>query len=284
MRSIQVTALALLCLGLAACASSPTRWIPPVTPEPTEVTLPGKFVWIDLVTQDVDAAKRFYGDLFGWTFRDGERYSQVIHQGRAIAGVVPALDPEQGSEWVGNLSVVNVDEAARAFGAAGGLVEIGPVDAPDRGRMALVSDREGALLLLVRSSQGDPPDEEATLGSWLWRELWTHDVSAAVDFYSAPAIGDYQTRTVDLEGLPYRVLLDGDVPRAGVVEAPPEVNPLWLPYLRVDEIDPVAKKAKSLGARIVMQHEQSAILVDPTGAPFAIQVWDGPRAEQGAAK
>ena len=282
MRSTHTTALALLCLGLGACASSPTRWIPPVTPEPTELALPGKFVWIDLVTQDVDAAKHFYGDLFSWTFRDSERYSQVIHQGRAIAGVVPAADPEQGSEWVGNLSVGDVDEAALAFGAAGGLIEIAPVDAPDRGRMALVSDREGALLLLVRSSQGDPPDEEATLGSWLWRELWTHDVSAAVDFYSA--IGGYHAREVDLNGLPYRVLLDGDLPRAGIVEAPPDVNPLWLPYVRVDEIERVASKAESLGARIVMQHEQSAILVDPTGAPFAIQVWQGPRAEQGATK
>ncbi len=282
MRVIQLTSLALLCMGLSACASGPSRWIPPVTPEPTGVALPGKFVWIDLVTQDVDAAKRFYGDLFSWTFRDSERYSQVIHEGRAIAGVVPAPDAEQGSEWVGNLSVADVDEAARAFGAAGGLVEIAPVDAPDRGRMALVSDREGALLLLVRSSLGDPPDEDPALGSWLWRELWTHDVSAAVDFYSA--IAGYETREVDLDGLPYRVLLDGDLPRAGIVEAPPEVNPLWLPYVRVDQIESVASKAESLGARIVMQHEQSAILVDPTGAPFAIQVWKGPRREQGATK
>lgn len=282
MRHIQLAALSLLCLGLAACASTPVRRLPPVTPEPTGIELPGKFIWIDLITQDVDAAKRFYGDLFDWTFRDGDRYTEVLHEGRAIAGVVPAPDADQGSEWVGNLSVANVDDAARAFGAAGGLIEIGPVDAPDRGRMALVSDREGALLLLVRSSQGDPIDEEPGLGSWLWRELWTHDVSAAVAFYSA--IGGYQSREVDLDGAPYRVLLDGDLPRAGIVEAPPHVSPLWLPYVRVDQIERVAGKAESLGARIVMQHERSAILVDPTGAPFAIQVWKGRQREQETTK
>ena len=92
------------------------------------------------------------------------------------------------------------------------------------------------------------------------------------------------SREVDLDGAPYRVLLDGDLPRAGIVEAPPDVNPLWLPYLRVDQIEGVASKAESLGARIVMQHEQSAILIDPTGAPFAIQVWNGPRREQGTTK
>ena len=32
--------------------------------------------------------------------------------------------------------------------------------------------------------------------------------------------------------------------------------------------------AADLGARIVLQDEGSAILVDPTGAPFGIQVWD----------
>jgi predicted enzyme related to lactoylglutathione lyase len=265
-----------LCLGLAAaCASTPPRHLPPVTEEPTDIVRPGKFVWIDLVTQDVPAAKSFYGDLFGWTFREGDRYTEILHAGRAIAGIVPADDAEQGSEWVGNLSVRDVDAAARFVVENGGLVERGPVDAPERGRLALVSDQEGALLLLVRSASGDPPDQDPAIGNWLWRELWTHDVAAAIAFYSA--LADYDNEEVELAGLPYHVLRDEVRPRAGVVEAPPEVNPLWLPYVRVDDTRRVSDAAAALGARVVMQHEQSAILVDPTGAPFAIQVWDGRR-------
>ena len=30
--------------------------------------LPGKLVWFDLLTDDDAAARRFYGELFGWTF------------------------------------------------------------------------------------------------------------------------------------------------------------------------------------------------------------------------
>ena len=31
---------------------------------------PGTFSWAELVTSDADAAKAFYTELFGWTYRD----------------------------------------------------------------------------------------------------------------------------------------------------------------------------------------------------------------------
>jgi len=50
--------LGALCLmfGLA-CATSQVSWLPPVTQEPTQLVLPGKFVWADLVTDHVAEAK-----------------------------------------------------------------------------------------------------------------------------------------------------------------------------------------------------------------------------------
>jgi Bleomycin resistance protein-like N-terminal len=33
----------------------------------------GRFVWHDLMTKDVSAAKRFYGELLGWRFNDTKR-------------------------------------------------------------------------------------------------------------------------------------------------------------------------------------------------------------------
>jgi predicted enzyme related to lactoylglutathione lyase len=263
-------------IGLAigsACASTSLPRIPPVTEEPTQLVKPGKFVWVDLVTQDVANAKSFYGALFGWTFLGGDRYTQVLHDGTAIAGIVRAADPERGSEWVGNLSVADVDRAAALVSERGGVVEREPVNAPERGRLALVSDPEGALLLLLRASGGDPPDAEPTVGSWLWRELWTHDVDSAAAFYAA--LAGYEPETVEFRGHPYHVLKGSGVPRAGVVSAPPEVNPLWLPYVRVEDPGDTAARAATLGARIVMQDEHGAILVDPTGAPIGIQAWAG---------
>jgi predicted enzyme related to lactoylglutathione lyase len=244
-----------------------------VTGKPTQLVKPGKFVWQDLVTQDIAEARSFYGALFGWTFQEGDRYTQVLHDGEPIGGMLAAADPERTSEWIGNLSVADVDRAAALMVDRGGVLERGPVDAPARGRLALVSDPDGALLLLLRASDGDPPDVDPRPGRWLWRELWTQNVDAAAALYTE--LAGYEVETVEHEGLPYHVLKDGSVPRAGMLEAPPEVNPLWLPYVRVKDAQGTAARAAALGARIVLQDEGSAILVDPTGAPIGIQVWDG---------
>jgi hypothetical protein len=69
------------CLGLLLVIAEPLRAAPPVLPPlndpPAAQHLPGKFVWADLVAPDVEAARRFYGKLYGWSFRtiagDGRR-------------------------------------------------------------------------------------------------------------------------------------------------------------------------------------------------------------------
>lgn len=271
-------ALAATVLLLAsACASSGPPWIPPVTEVPTGVYMPGKFVWVDLITADVERAKAFYGTLFGWTFEEKGRYHTAMHDGAPVAGIVSARDPER-SEWIGNLSVENVDRSVELARTHGGIVEREAVDAPDRGRLALVSDPGGALVLLVRSSTGDTPDHLPPVGSFLWRELWTDDFDAALGFYSA--VAGYTPDTVDLDGQPYSVLTVNEIARAGVMVAPPEVNPLWLPYVRVE--DPVATAAQAvlLGARLVASDADAAILIDPTGAPIGVQSWSRPDGEE----
>jgi predicted enzyme related to lactoylglutathione lyase len=266
-------AFASACLMLvAACATPPpVPLLPPVSPNATGLVAPGKFVWGDLVSQDVEASKTFYGTLFGWTFETNGRYTTVTNRGVPIAGIVKARDKERGTEWLGNLSVADVDRAAALYREHGGLVEMEPVDAPNRGKIALVSSKGGAALLLVRASGGDPPDADPVVGGWLWWELWTHDVDGAMD--RLVEIAGYQRETVDVDDAPYRVLRDPKARRAGIMEAPPEVYPTWLPYFRVDDIAASVEQAVALGARLVHQEERSAILVDPNRAELAIGVW-----------
>jgi len=237
----------------------------------TGLVTPGKFVWGDLISQDVEASKAFYGALFDWTFTTNGRYTTVMNRGVPIAGIVKARDESRGTEWIGNLSVSDVDRATERFGERGGLVEREPVDAPDRGRIALVSSKGGAALLLVRASGGDPADADPVVGGWLWWELWTHDVEGAMD--GLVEVAGYQRETVDLRDEPYRVLRDAKARRAGIMEAPPEVHPTWLPYFRVNDVDASVKQAVALGARLVHQAERSAILVDPNRAEFAVGFW-----------
>lgn len=265
----------ILALGVA-CATTPKRpRISPVVDPPTQLVSIGKFVWVDLVTQDVAGAKHFYGELFGWTF-DGanDGYVRVLQDGTVIAGIIDVQRPEgwaRESGWLGNLSVADVDRAAQIVTVRGGVVERGPLDAPDRGRLALVRDPAGAHVLLVRSTSGDPPDQVAPLLRFLWRELWTQDTKSGSDFYSA--IVGYQVDDLDIEGSSYRVLRTEGVARAGVVEAPEAVDPQWLPYVRVADPALIAKRAKALGARIVFENEDAVVMIDPTGAPIGIQAW-----------
>jgi predicted enzyme related to lactoylglutathione lyase len=265
-------AAAALLLGVACATTQPDLpRLPSVSPEATGEVRPGKFVWGDLVSQDVAASKAFYGALFGWTFSGKSRYTTVFNQGVPIAGIVKARDPNRGTEWIGNLSVADVDRAASTIGRYGGTVETGPVDAPDRGRIALVSYEGNAAVLLVRATGGDPPDAHPVIGGWLWWELWAHNVDRAANLLVE--IAGYQPETVERRGEPYRVLGDVNARRLGIVQAPPEVRPTWLPYFRVADTAATVDQAVALGARLIEQKDRAAILVDPNRAEFAIGTW-----------
>ena len=47
---------------LVACSRQAPMQMAPGTADRT----PGRFVWYDLVTNDIPAARAFYGELFGW--------------------------------------------------------------------------------------------------------------------------------------------------------------------------------------------------------------------------
>ena len=171
--------LGLFFIALSGCASNGVGVIPSVTQQPTEHDKTGKFVWFDLLTDDVEAAKRFYGGLFGWQFEaaDHPRYTLVKHEGKPIAGIVSAKDTspkEYGGRWLTSLSVPNVVAAVDLVRAKGGAVHEEPRRIADRGVMAIVTDPQGAQFVLLRSDSGDPIDAHPSLNEWMWIELWTH--------------------------------------------------------------------------------------------------------------
>ncbi len=260
----------------SACATPSLPILPRITETPTQLVIPGKFVWMDLVTQDPAAAQEFYSALFGWSFdshrdENGE-YLRILHEGRPIGGVIRAADPERPAEWIVSLSVEDVDGAADFARKNGGFVEGDPQDAPNRGRISLVGDTEEAIVLLLRASDGDPEDVVPALGDWLWRELFSHDIEAARSFYTG--LAGYESETLDRDGNDYVVLRSGGRARAGIRAVPNFVTPHWLSSVRVEHAKRYAKRAKELGAQIITSDADSAILVDPTGAPFAIQQWN----------
>lgn len=268
-------------LLLAVCAKPIV--LPPLPAAASGAHLTGKFIWRDLLTDDVGAAKRFYAGLFGWEFTDvaDGAYVVITHRGRPIGGIVAAETKVKVdvSQWVSWLSVPDVDAAARAVRDAGGAVLRGPMDLEGRGRLVVVTDPQGALLVLARTTDGDPADAEAGVGDWLWTELWTHDRDASLPFYGG--LVGYGVDETDLgDGEAYTVLTADGTPRAGVVENPFEQVPThWLPYVRVADPSAVVQRVTELGGRVLVEPGDerrkgtAAIVADPTGAAFTIQRW-----------
>src|SRR5690349_14712130 len=104
----------------------------------------GAFVWRELLTADVPAAKRFYGELFGWTFEDRPMgpdwfYTIVKLGDKQIAGLMDLANLPEGSppippHWASYVSVDNVDETAARAVAEGGKVLGECHDIPNVGR------------------------------------------------------------------------------------------------------------------------------------------------------
>lgn len=284
-RPSRVAALALGSAMLAGACATPSYHLPAITTSETGISRTGEFVWIDLVTDDVEAARQFYGELFDWQFREEGEILSVTSEGRRIAGIArrDADDADEagrseagatGSAWISSLSVPDIDEAASRVKSSGGRIEIGPTDVGARGRAALVSDPGGAHFLLLSTRDGDPEPRTPAVGEWLWRELWTLDADEAIAFYEQ--LGGFEAVRSDFRDTTYFVLERGGEPRAGIVEDPHQkVDPLWVPYVRVESASDIVGRAGALGARLVAQAEGAAILVDPTGAAFGVQEWEG---------
>jgi predicted enzyme related to lactoylglutathione lyase len=279
--------LALALLLAAGCATVPP--LPPFSATPTNDFTPGRIVWHDLVTQDMVAAKRFYGEIFGWTFRDvpisGGQYALASLDGAPVAGIITAPAGTKVSQWVSYFSVEDVGASIDVVKAAGGKVWLGPVDIPGRGRAALVTDSEGAPLALAHATGGDPPVAPVPLQGWLWADLWTRNAEAAGVFYGK--LFGYQVNSVPapLEPRPYTVFQREGTSFGGLLAIPAGldgVKPNWLPMLRVKDVRGPVSRATELGGRVILapradlRNGTVAILADPSGAAVSLQQRDGP--------
>jgi len=302
---IAVTSVA----ALGACSSTPPPARPVVhsiTDDPAPEVLEGKVVWRDLLTHDAAAARSFYGALFGWEFEGSAeapgRYWDITREGQFIGGLFAVDRDEVDSPlWLLSVSVADVDVSVAQARDLGAAITVPPSDLPNRGRYAVVADPQGAFLVLLRATSGDPRDGRVVEpGDWLWTELWTTDAPAAVRFYEN--LLDYTSegiaaRVRDVPADEYReaaaegdlpivffAMFGGEEPRAGIHQLPGDAAPHWLPYVAVRDAAAATQRALELGAEVLLPpdavaNHEAAILVDPTGAAFGVQQW--PRPEGG---
>jgi len=116
----------------------------------------GAFSWCELMTTDPAAAKKFYGQLFGWELEDmsmpGMTYTVVKTAGKGIGGIT-AMPPNvpQGTppNWGAYVTVPDIDATAKKAAELGGMVLVPPMQIPNVGRFAVLRDPQGAVICAI---------------------------------------------------------------------------------------------------------------------------------------
>jgi len=112
----------------------------------------GTWGWNELVTTELDAAKAFYGDLFGWTAEDVPAGipRTSFSMGDLLIGGAHAPTPQEGdgSRWTVSFLVADAHDSAGRVGQLGGRVLLPPTDIPI-GTFSIVSDAAGAAFTIA---------------------------------------------------------------------------------------------------------------------------------------
>ncbi|MBL0214408.1 MAG: VOC family protein [Myxococcales bacterium] len=232
-----------------------------------------RFVWHDLTTTDVDGAKRFYGEVFNWTFERSEGdYVHVKTGDRMIGGMrARSANEHQPPAWLGYVVVDDVAATVATIETQGGRVYM-PTTVMDKvGTFAVTADPTGAVFAPWRSARDEENQPAALLaapavGTFCWDELMTTDTEAAAKFYAAvfgwapTAVEMGAGMTYTLFHRPGTVGPSGQpIGAGGMMKSPPGVpHSFWLAYVAVGDADRASEKAAKLGAKI---------LVPPTDIP-----------------
>jgi hypothetical protein len=251
----------------------------------------GKVIWADLVTPDLNAAKSFYGALFGWSFRDvpgNSNYALALLAGEPVAGLfqkaMPAGESKQPA-WLTFLAVRDVDAAQQEALQHGGKVLFKAHYYPHRGRQAVLADPDGAVFAVLAAEGGDPPDYLAAPGEWIWSSLLVKDPKQETAFYKS--MFGYDVYDLASEGggeadAQHYILSSDNYARSGLNALPTDSlrrHPHWLNFVRVTDAVDTAKRAVEHGGRVLVEPRidrhggHLAVLADPSGAPFGVMEW-----------
>ena len=246
----------------------------------TEATTQHRPTWVDLGTSDLEGAKRFYGELFGWeaeTVAPPEygNYANMNLNGKPVAGAGDA-QPGQPTVWTVYISTPDVDSTLAMVKDAGGEVVMPAMDIMDAGRLGIFQDPTGAFVGLWQGAQHTGAQIMNETGSFAWAELHTPDMEAAKTFYTS--VFGWTEKTSPLGPMEYTEWKLGDESIGGGMTLSDEmqgVPPHWMVYFAVDDVDVAAAKVQELGGTVMVQPDdfpggRFAIVTDPQGATFGL--------------
>ncbi|WP_149822948.1 VOC family protein [Streptomyces tailanensis] len=237
--------------------------------------------WTELGTSDLEAAKRFYTELFGWRPETDPRQEAggytVAHLGdAAVAALTPLYQESQPVAWNVSFAVSDADATAESVPAAGGTILVEPMDVFDIGRFAVALDPGGAAFQLWQARSFPGAGLFNAPGALGWVELLTRAPEQAKAFYttvfgwSVSAAEHYTQWGIGGADFGGMITMDDKFPH--------EVPAHWLPYFAVEDVDDTARIAAEAGGTMLMEPTsvpegpRIAVLRDPQGAVFGVYV------------
>jgi uncharacterized protein len=241
---------------------------------------PGVFSWTDLATTDVDAAKPFYSDLFGWELDDlelpgGGTYTMALVDGRRVGALNTVQQEGQPAAWNAYVTVDDADATAAKAGELGGTLFAEPFDVMDAGRMAVIADPTGAVFCTWQP--GDQIGAELVNGHGLLSltQLNTNDIGRASGFYAE--LFGWRIEQVGGTETPYWGIYVGDQLNAGMMQLPPgqPAPPHWLVYFGHNDLDAASQKISAAGGTLLVPKMavpggEIVVAQDAQGAVFGI--------------
>ncbi|MFG2497546.1 VOC family protein [Streptomyces sp. NPDC048441] len=126
------------------------------------VDAPNSLVWTELCTPDIEAAKEFYGSVFGWgsstaSFAEGS-YTMVHPAGGTEDDMFGGLwslsdspeEAEGGPYWIPYFQVADMDAVLAKVEPSGGTVRVARMDLAGVGSFAKLADPCGARFALMQ--------------------------------------------------------------------------------------------------------------------------------------
>ncbi|HEY2526555.1 MAG TPA: VOC family protein [Xanthobacteraceae bacterium] len=221
----------------------------------------GRFLWYELTTTHMEAAKAFYAKVVGWGTQDasmpGMPYTLFTAGGVFVSGMM-TLPPDASTvgarpRWIGYVGVDDVDATADRLQRLGGVVQVPPTDVPNISRFSIATDPQMATIALFKwlnPAQGQPA-APGTRGGVGWHELFTADCEQAWAFYRE--LFGWQKGVADSGAMgTYQLFAAGGQTIGGIFTKPPTVPvPFWLYYFNVADIDAAAARVQANGGQIL---------------------------------
>ncbi|MET9584433.1 VOC family protein [Streptomyces sp. NPDC006539] len=145
--------------------------------------------WVDVQLPDLEAGKRFYGELFGWTFRAGEEVDRggpcvdALSGGKLVAALAAKQDGRMPTAWGVYFATDDIVATVTRIRQAGGQVITEPVRVGGAGVLAQAADPGGAVFGVWQAGDRGGFQKQNEPGSFCWTEVYTRQKDRVDAFY-----------------------------------------------------------------------------------------------------